>query len=784
MTAAAASDVRRVLVADDELNMRRVLEAMLRREGYEVITAANGVEALGGMSAGVHTVITDLKMPVLDGMALLKRLSAEYPDVPVVMITAHGSVENAVEAVKLGAFDYLEKPFEQEQIRQVVAKAMNTYTLARRDARPEEPSVRGRFRLVGQAPAIRQIYGVVEKVASTPSTVLITGESGTGKELIARALHENSARHAGPFIKINCAAIPKTLMESELFGYEKGAFTGAVGAKPGRFELAHGGTLFLDEIGEIPVEMQVKLLRVLQESEFERVGGIKTIKVDVRLVTATNRDLVQDISAGSFREDLYYRLNVVPIHIPPLRERREDIPLLVEHFLAKFNDRLKKQIDSVSADAIARLVSYHWPGNIRELENLMERTMLFCERSEIQVSDLPPEIGGLPPMSAAGVPERRFAEGGRARRDGARRARADSEGARRDRRQRDAGGAQAQDLAQEPANEDEGAGPPDDLIAGPQRGAKKVGTGLSVVLSSGTALAADTFKKLSRAVVPVLMLVAWPARGAEVTRVVSAMDGDRGFDFQLTATWVHDVKTAFVKRELQTSQHRLRGDQGPQVRADARHPQPARRRRRAVGCRPAHRHAAGPVGRVQPRLRPQRKIQLRLPGASPARPASQLRRPDELDDRYATASFPPASTPPAAGSRRGARMPSTTGSSRAPRTRCRDRPALSWVPSARASSTSASASPGRPFNQRRDDTKPTWTLSFDALLDVFKDQALRPREPRRQHRGGAGLPPVRLVDVRVEAVPLVRALLRRLVHTCRCAPTAARSRSTVPRRPA
>ena len=398
--AASATDVKRVLVADDELNMRRVLEAMLRREGYDVVTAANGAEALSGMTAGVHTVITDLKMPVLDGMALLKRLSAEYPDVPVVMITAHGSVENAVEAVKLGAFDYLEKPFEQEQIRQVVAKAINTYTLARRDARPEEPSARGRFRLVGQSPAIKQIYAVVEKVANTPSTVLITGESGTGKELIARALHENSARSAGPFIKINCAAIPKTLMESELFGYEKGAFTGAVGAKPGRFELAHGGTLFLDEIGEIPVEMQVKLLRVLQESEFERVGGIKTIKVDVRLVTATNRDLLQDISAGSFREDLYYRLNVVPIHIPPLRERREDIPLLVEHFLAKFNDRLKKQIGSVADEAIARMVSYHWPGNIRELENLMERTMLFCERPEIQVSDLPPEIGGLPAAAA------------------------------------------------------------------------------------------------------------------------------------------------------------------------------------------------------------------------------------------------------------------------------------------------------------------------------------------------------------------------------------------------
>jgi DNA-binding NtrC family response regulator len=395
VTAAVDLEQKRVLIADDELNMRRVLEAILRREGYDVVTAADGLEALAGMSRDVHTVITDLKMPKLDGMGLLRKLSADYPDVPVVMVTAHGSVENAVEAVKLGAFDYLEKPFEQEQIRQVVAKAINTHALARRDARPEEPSVRGRFRLVGQSTAIKHIYAVVEKVANTPSTVLITGESGTGKELFARALHENSSRHAGPFIKINCAAIPKTLMESELFGYEKGAFTGAVGAKPGRFELAHGGTLFLDEIGEIPVEMQVKLLRVLQESEFERVGGIKTIKVDVRLVTATNRDLLQEIAIGGFREDLYYRLNVVPIHIPPLRERREDIPLLADHFIAKFNDRLKKQIESIAPDAVARLVAYNWPGNIRELENLMERTMLFCEGPEIGVLDLPPEITGV-----------------------------------------------------------------------------------------------------------------------------------------------------------------------------------------------------------------------------------------------------------------------------------------------------------------------------------------------------------------------------------------------------
>jgi two-component system, NtrC family, response regulator AtoC len=401
---AAALDVKRVLVADDELNMRRVLEAILRREGYDVVTAANGLEALGGMKDGVHTVITDLKMPGLDGMGLLKRLSSEYPDVPVVMITAHGSVESAVEAVKLGAFDYLEKPFEQEQIRQVVAKAISTYALARRDARPEEPSGHGRFRLVGQSPAIQQIYGVVEKVANTPSTVLITGESGTGKELIARALHENSSRHAGPFIKINCAAIPKTLMESELFGYEKGAFTGAVGAKPGRFELAHGGTLFLDEIGEIPIEMQVKLLRVLQESEFERVGGIKTIKVDVRLVTATNRDLLAEVGAGAFREDLFYRLNVVPIHIAPLRERREDIPLLADHFIAKFNGRLKKEIASITPEAIERLIAYQWPGNIRELENLMERTMLFCEGPAIRVSDLPVEVTGASPSAAATSP--------------------------------------------------------------------------------------------------------------------------------------------------------------------------------------------------------------------------------------------------------------------------------------------------------------------------------------------------------------------------------------------
>jgi DNA-binding NtrC family response regulator len=394
------TEAKRILIADDELNMRRVLEAILKRAGYQVVTAANGNEALLHMSREINMVITDLKMPGLDGMGLLRKLSSDYPDVPVVMITAHGSVENAVEAVKLGAFDYLEKPFEQEQIHQIVTKAMRTHMLSRRDARPEDTTAHGRFRLVGESSAIRQVYAVVEKVADTPSTVLITGESGTGKELVARALHDNSSRHSGPFIKINCAAIPKTLMESELFGYEKGAFTGAVGSKPGRFELAHGGTLFLDEIGEIPVEMQVKLLRVLQESEFERVGGIKTIKVDVRLLTATNRDLAAEITTGGFRDDLYYRLNVVPIHLPALRERRQDIPLLVDHFIARFNERLKKQITAVEPEAIERLVAHNWPGNIRELENVIERTILFCEGPEIRLVDLPAEFAGLSPASS------------------------------------------------------------------------------------------------------------------------------------------------------------------------------------------------------------------------------------------------------------------------------------------------------------------------------------------------------------------------------------------------
>jgi Nif-specific regulatory protein len=401
----------RIVLADDELNLRKVLGAILARDGYDVLEARDGEEALALFeqdgAAGIAAVITDLRMPRLDGMGLLRRVVAEHPDIPVIMITAHGSVDSAVEAVKLGAFDYIEKPFEQTQIQQVVAKAIRTHELDTRSARMAQPtSPSGRFGLIGRSPLLEQVFAVIEKVADTPSTVLISGESGTGKELIARALHNNSSRKAGPFIKINCAAIPKTLMESELFGYEKGAFTGAVGSKPGRFELADGGTLFLDEIGEIPVEMQVKLLRVLQESEFERVGGIKTIKVDVRLVTATNRDLLREVQAGAFREDLFYRLNVVPVHLPPLRERTVDIPLLVEHFMTRFNERLKKQITGIENEALARLMAHPWPGNIRELENVLERTILFSEGPTIRAAELPPELvqAPLPPPAAASVP--------------------------------------------------------------------------------------------------------------------------------------------------------------------------------------------------------------------------------------------------------------------------------------------------------------------------------------------------------------------------------------------
>ncbi len=394
----------RVLVVDDEANLRKVLAAMLRKEGYEVTLAADGEQGLAELAKnGADVVVTDLVMPKVGGLDVLKGSLALNPDVPVIIITAHGTVDSAVEAIKLGAFDYVTKPFEQAEIRQVIEKAAKTRDLSRSNVSGDEKS---RAALVGASPAMQEVFKVIEKVADTPSTVLITGESGTGKELVATALHAGSSRRQKPLIKINCAAIPKELMESELFGYERGAFTGAVSSKPGRFELADGGTLFLDEIGEVPVEMQVKLLRVLQESEFERVGGIKTIRVDVRLIAATNRDLKKDIEAGRFREDLFYRLNVVPIWLPPLRERAADIPELVRHFVDKYNRRLNKRIQGVEDRALDALKQYPWPGNIRELENLIERTMVFAEGAVIRLSDLAPHVrepqaGGQPAAEEA-----------------------------------------------------------------------------------------------------------------------------------------------------------------------------------------------------------------------------------------------------------------------------------------------------------------------------------------------------------------------------------------------
>lgn len=381
---------RTVLIADDETNLRKVLAALLRREGFSVLTASDGEEALALMErARVDLLITDLRMPKLDGMGLLRRLQEEHKLVPTVVLTAHGTVDLAVEAMKLGAFDFMTKPFDKDELRMVINKAAATAALSHTEAH-HAPG--GRYGLIGESARLQEVFRTIEKVAATPSTVLITGESGTGKELVASALHHHSPRKDKPFIRINCAAIPKDLIESELFGYEKGAFTGAVSAKPGRFELADQGTLFLDEIGEVPLEMQVKLLRALQESEFERVGGVSTTKVDVRLVTATNRDLKEEIAAGRFREDLYYRLNVVPIVLPPLRDRIEDIPLLVEHFRVKYNERLGKRVEGASPETIERFQNYTWPGNIRELENVMERAILFAEGAVIDAEELPEQI--------------------------------------------------------------------------------------------------------------------------------------------------------------------------------------------------------------------------------------------------------------------------------------------------------------------------------------------------------------------------------------------------------
>jgi Response regulator containing CheY-like receiver, AAA-type ATPase, and DNA-binding domains len=383
--------MNKILIVDDELNMRLVLSAMLKKEGYEVASASDGREALQILkSSKIAAVVTDLKMPDIDGMELLSRISEKYPEVPVIMITAHGTVATAVEALKKGALDYITKPFDLDELKNVISKAIKTRNLKENELflPPEEIERTG---IIGKSKSTLEIFEAIKRVAPTTTTIMITGETGTGKELVADAIHYNSPRKKNPLIKINCAAIAETLMESELFGYEKGAYTGAAITKPGKFELAHKGTLFLDEVGEIPRDMQVKLLRVIQEQEFERVGGLKTIKVDVRIIAATNQNLLQQVQAGNFREDLYYRLNVFPIDVPPLRERKEDILPLVDYFMDKFNKKLELSVE-VDSEVKEMLLRYEWPGNIRELENLIERMMLLAKNNLITSQEVPGEF--------------------------------------------------------------------------------------------------------------------------------------------------------------------------------------------------------------------------------------------------------------------------------------------------------------------------------------------------------------------------------------------------------
>jgi DNA-binding NtrC family response regulator len=383
--------MNKILIVDDELNMRLVLSAMLKKEGFEVASASNGREALQILKSNkIFVVVTDLKMPDIDGIELLTRISEQHPEIPVIMITAHGTVATAVEALKKGAFDYITKPFDLDDLKNVISKAIKTRNLKENELflPPEEIE---RIGMIGISKRTLEIFEAIKRVAPTTTTIMITGETGTGKELVADAIHYNSPRRKNPLIKINCAAITETLMESELFGYEKGAYTGAAVTKPGKFELAHKGTLFLDEVAEIPRDMQVKLLRVIQEQEFERVGGVRTIKVDVRIIAATNQNLMRQVQAGNFREDLYYRLNVFPIDVPPLRERKEDILPLIDYFVDKFNKKLELSV-KIDSEVKEMLLRYEWPGNIRELENIIERMMLMAKDNIITSREVPGEF--------------------------------------------------------------------------------------------------------------------------------------------------------------------------------------------------------------------------------------------------------------------------------------------------------------------------------------------------------------------------------------------------------
>jgi two-component system NtrC family response regulator/two-component system response regulator HydG len=393
----------RVLVVDDEDNARSALSTLLSEEGFDVAQARDGEEALEKLTQfDPAAVLTDVRMPKLDGMALLKRAREGGSQAVFVVMTAFGSIELAVEAMKQGAESFLVKPLDLEAVKVVLDKALEKRALAAETNQLRE-RVRERFRIpniVGESPELQAVFEVVKRAAPTKATVLVLGESGTGKELVAQALHEESPRKDKPFIKVNCAALSESLLESELFGHEKGSFTGATGRREGRFELADGGTLFLDEVGEISPLLQIKLLRVLQTREFERVGGTQTVKVDVRLVAATNRDLAAEVKAGRFREDLFYRLNVVAVTLPSLRQRKGDIPALVSHFIAKYSAAYAKTVKGLAPGTLNALLAHSWPGNVRELENAIERAVVLAKSVELSADDLPASICGPRPKDA------------------------------------------------------------------------------------------------------------------------------------------------------------------------------------------------------------------------------------------------------------------------------------------------------------------------------------------------------------------------------------------------
>jgi two-component system response regulator HydG len=403
-----------ILVIDDNQTMREGMAVIIAKMGHRVFSAANGPEGLQIMEMNsLDLVLTDLRMEGMDGIAVLEEIKARRPETVVMIITAYGAIDTAVDAMRKGAFDFITKPFSQEELRFRVDKALEHQQLGKEKVRLEREnayfreSEKSEFNpeeMIGDSGAIRKIKEQIKKIAAGDSTVFIHGESGSGKELIARAIHEASPRCDGPFIKLNCSALAEGILESELFGHEKGSFTGAYKRRIGRFELADGGTLFLDEIGDISPLIQLKLMRVLQEREFERVGGVATIKVDVRLVTATNKDLKEEIKKGAFREDLYYRLHIIPVAVPPLRERIEDLPPLVDHFLRKLAPRTRKQVKGVTDEAMKNLAGYSWPGNIRELENVIEQSMVLCEGDVIGAADLPSFISGGCGDEASGRP--------------------------------------------------------------------------------------------------------------------------------------------------------------------------------------------------------------------------------------------------------------------------------------------------------------------------------------------------------------------------------------------